>query len=318
MNVGFLSNQIGLRGTEVAMFDYAHYNEVLLGNKSHIVSFGREINESAFNKFKDRFGKVSFIEDSKTSLDNFVEKNKIDVLYKICFGLPENVPSSKTVVHVVFNVFTPFGDVYSYVSEQIRDRSVPPEKRHEYDFVPHIVSLPDVNDNLRKKLGFKDSDFIFGYHGGKDSFDIDFVKKTIVNFVQRDVDVKFLFMNVDRFYSNTDKVVHINGTSCLVKKTKFINTCDAMIHARSVGETFGLSCGEFSLRGKPVVTYGGSPDNHHLDVLGDKAIIYRNEQELKQIFNNIRDIVDTSVDYNCYRKFSPELVMSKFDKVFLK
>ena len=52
MNIGFLSNQIGLRGTEVAMFDYAKHNEELLGNNSIIATFGRELNLSAFNKFK--------------------------------------------------------------------------------------------------------------------------------------------------------------------------------------------------------------------------------------------------------------------------
>ena len=36
MNIGFYSNQLSFRGTEVAMFDYAYYNETLLKNKSFI------------------------------------------------------------------------------------------------------------------------------------------------------------------------------------------------------------------------------------------------------------------------------------------
>ena len=28
-------------------------------------------------------------------------------------------------------------------------------------------------------------------------------------------------------------------------KDHFLNTCDAMIYGRSLGESFGLSCGEF-------------------------------------------------------------------------
>ena len=31
-------------------------------------------------------------------------------------------------------------------------------------------------------------------------------------------------------------------------KKKFINTCDAMIYGRSLGESFGLSCGEFAIQ----------------------------------------------------------------------
>ena len=36
--IAFHSNQLCIRGTEVALFDYAHYNETILGNKSYIIS----------------------------------------------------------------------------------------------------------------------------------------------------------------------------------------------------------------------------------------------------------------------------------------
>jgi hypothetical protein len=36
--VGFHSNELNERGTNVAMFDYAKYNEEILGNKSYILS----------------------------------------------------------------------------------------------------------------------------------------------------------------------------------------------------------------------------------------------------------------------------------------
>ena len=36
--VAFLSNKLTLRGTEVAIYDYAHYNETLLGNKSVMIT----------------------------------------------------------------------------------------------------------------------------------------------------------------------------------------------------------------------------------------------------------------------------------------
>ncbi len=37
-SVAFHSNQLGIRGTEVALYDYARYNEEILGNKSYIIS----------------------------------------------------------------------------------------------------------------------------------------------------------------------------------------------------------------------------------------------------------------------------------------
>jgi len=37
--VAFHSNELNVRGTNVALYDYALYNEELLGNKSFIISF---------------------------------------------------------------------------------------------------------------------------------------------------------------------------------------------------------------------------------------------------------------------------------------
>ena len=57
---------------------------------------------------------------------------------------------------------------------------------------------------------------------------------------------------------------------------RFFATCDAMLHAREEGETFGMAVAEFSLRNKPVITYNGSGqyDNAHVRMLGSKALLY--------------------------------------------
>ena len=34
MKVAFLSNKLTLRGTEIVLYTYAHYNEIILKNKS--------------------------------------------------------------------------------------------------------------------------------------------------------------------------------------------------------------------------------------------------------------------------------------------
>lgn len=47
MKIAFLSNKITMRGTEVAMYDYADYNESILGNNSVIITrdYKNHINE---------------------------------------------------------------------------------------------------------------------------------------------------------------------------------------------------------------------------------------------------------------------------------
>ena len=63
LTVAFLSNKLTLRGTEIAIFDYADYNEKILGNKSIIITRDYEkikheydVDIQAYNKFKNRFG----------------------------------------------------------------------------------------------------------------------------------------------------------------------------------------------------------------------------------------------------------------------
>lgn len=317
MNIGFLSDRIGLRGTEVAMFDYAKYNEELLGNNSFIATLDNPLDITAVKKFKDRFGNIEIIRRSNNKdYDKFVEKNKIDILYKIAFGVPEYTPiNCKTVVHTVFNVFQPFGNVYSYVSEYIRNKAVPQSLWSEFPFVPHIIDLPDINDDMREELGIPKSAIVFGYHGGSDSFNIDFVKRCIIQNIDKRKDIYFLFMNIDQFYSH-ERIIYLKGNSDLIYKTKFINSCNAMLHARNIGETFGIACGEFSIRNKPVIAYSHVPDINHLNILGDKAIIYQNDYVLSDILLDLESYL-TYDDWNCYRDFNPEKVMNRFKEVYI-
>lgn len=50
----FYSNQLGVRGTEVAMYDHAVANEDVLGNKSYVAS-RKNSDLFALSKFSDRF-----------------------------------------------------------------------------------------------------------------------------------------------------------------------------------------------------------------------------------------------------------------------
>ena len=99
---------------------------------------------------------------------------------------------------------------------------------------------------------------------------------------------------------------------------EFINTCDALLHSRFEGESFGLTCGEFSLRNKPVITFFNSLERNHIEILNDKGIYYRNGQELLNILLSFKDeLLTLHEDWNCYRKFSPENVMPIFRDKFL-
>lgn len=316
MNIAFYTEHLSLRGTEIALFDYAKYNKLILQNESFILLNANqpEYKNPAKNKFLNEFGAI-YPQKSIQDIENFIEKNKIDVFYKICAGTPEELPKNcKTVVHTVFPTFTPFGNVYAYVSEWLRDFSVPPNKIADHDFVPHIVELPEINDDNRNILDIPKNAFVFGCYGGNDSFDIEFVKRCIQQILDIKNDFYFLFLNIDSFISHK-RVKFFPGTSDLIEKVKFINTCDAMIHARNRGETFGLAVAEFSLRNKKIITYGKSPERSHINILKEKAIIYNNENELMNIFHTIEK---DNKEYNCYKDYNPHTIMTKFNSTFIK
>jgi hypothetical protein len=87
-----------------------------------------------------------------------------------------------------------------------------------------------------------------------------------------------------------------------------------MLHARVEGESFGVACGEFSIKNKPIITWLGSSDRHHIETLGDNAYYYNNPAELESILKNFKR---TDKDWSAYRKFNPQNVMKIFEEVYL-
>ena len=308
MKILFYTSQIDVRGTCTAIWDYAHYNETLLGNTSTILTIkdnpGTE--SIAFDKFKNRF-QIVYVDES-----NYEE---YDVVYLIKYGKNDRClfPNVKNVVHCVFDMSEPHGDVYAGVSEAVA------RKFGKTLFVPHMVGLKPstTKENWRARLSIPDDAIVFGRHGGKDTFDIDFVKLTIRAVVCNNPNIYFVFVNTPSFASHPN-VIFLDAIISDDDKNAFINTCDACIHAQSLGETFGLSLGEFSVNNKPIITYGGETWNSaHKDILKDKATYYFDAVGL---YNILTDFTRPPPDaqLNCYTDFTPEKVMATFEEVFLK
>jgi hypothetical protein len=92
-----------------------------------------------------------------------------------------------------------------------------------------------------------------------------------------------------------------------------------MLHARGIGESFGLACGEFSIKGKPVITYALSPQRSHIEILGDKAILYKGKKDLADIFQNFHRGIQNEKNWDAYSKhFNAKEAMGKFDEVFIR
>lgn len=310
MNVIFHSNQLSLRGTEVALYDYAHYNESLLNNVSYIAAPTKS-DLSSLDKFLDRFGSERvLLYESFSDLTEFTKKHSISHSYIIKAGYNDGqlIPDTKNFVHAVFDASQPHGDTYMAISSWLADK-------HNVDYLPHIVSLPSVEEDFREYLGIPETATVFGRHGGNDTFDVPYLREVISAVISNTENVYFVLMNTDNIGIHHPRLIYVSGTTSVETKTAFINTCDAMIHARQMGESFGLAVCEFLHQNKPVITNLECRDKHHIRLMKNEGYYYTNANELFAILYSFK-----KQEYNVshlVEQFKPEYVMNKF-KTFLK
>ena len=310
MKIAFYSPHLGLRGTEVTMYDFAHYNEEILQNESIIVyNESNPVNHpTVIEKFNMRFPDRVFAlkgpdfnfawqsEHTNPLLDDVMESQNCDALYMQKLGFND--------------VNTARKNVGLKINKKDKTKTT---KEKVLDWVS--VDLPDIEGDFREILGIPESATVFGRSGGQDTWNIPWVSQVVHAMVEQREDIFFVFQNTPQFFMHSN-IKYLPSTADMEFKVKFINTCDAMLHARSEGESFGLSCAEFSLRNKPVITWAGSSDRNHIETLGEKGIYYTDPKELYNILSTF--VKQPEKDWNAYRHFNPQDIMKIFDEVFLK
>lgn len=318
--IAFHPHHFSERGTSVAVYDYAHYNETLLNNKSIIIYQNNHpfTHPLVKKNFESRFKCIGY--NNPKEIENIIDEEQINVFYNIV-GERVQLPvfDCLNVTHSVFKNIPLHGDIHIAISEEVSKT---------LKVVPHIVSsnLDEINpkrDNLREELRIPFDAIVIGRHGGKNSFDIQYVKETIINLVLNYENIWFLFLNTNIFY-NHPRIIHIDTVVSLYEKNKFILTCDAMIHASILGETFGLAIAEFSVCNKPIITTNIISDigsRMHLKILNHLALIYYDVDSLTNYIIKIKFIIESKKDipnyWNAYEQYSPEKVMKIFNDVIL-
>lgn len=328
--VAFHSYQLGERGTEIHMFKNAKYNRDILGNDSIIISTSSRPMPSLKmfeNEFKVFLYQDSWVNDGmnlklRSSIEKICDQNKVTHFWATKGGEDDGImPSNTTTIAAsIFRMDQPHGSIYSGICKYISDKygSV-------YPYVYPIVEKesPHIVDNFRTELNIPKNAIVFGRHGGKDSFNLNFAKSAICKALEKRSDIYFLFMNTDKFIDHP-RVIHLGWTSNFETKAKFVNTCDLMLHARADGEIFSLAVAEFSTRNKPIITWRpkvipASYDTGHFYVLENNAFFYSDEEELISILLNISTVDFINKDWDVYKdKYSPENIMKSFDEIYLK
>ncbi len=315
--IAFYANNLTERGTAVALYDYAIQNRAVLSNES-VVLFDQTFagnNAKVIDKFRATFDLIPC--DGFAEADQYIRAENCDLLYVLKAGKRDGLVSRvvPTMVHAVFaaTVRQLHGASYAYVSEWLSDHCT----AGRVPWVPHMVAIGDTEDTLRDTLAIPEEATVFGCYGGRDSFDIGFVKDSVIPQILDTLPLTyFIFMNIKKFIDHP-RAIFLPASADMDEKTAFINTCDAMLHARKRGETFGLAIGEFSLRDKPVLTFGGSKERAHLDVLGEAAQVYKTPEDLLGLIKTF-DTSAPSAQQAYQRLFSPAPVMRRFEEKLIR
>jgi hypothetical protein len=314
VKIAFYSNHLGERGTEVAMYDYAMFNESLLNNKSIIIynKNNEHNNKKVIEKFENKFSIFGISSNLNINdIDEILEKEKCDIIYMIISGEKIDIPTkAKVCIHCVFNcIDIPFGDVYASIAPWVNGNN------GRYPHVPHMINLPNHNDNMRNELNIPRDAIVYGRYGGFNQFNIEYVHKIVYNVAKSNSNIYFLFANTNKFCDNLPNIIHLDAIIDLEGKVKFINTCDAMLWARSDGEIFSCSMGEFSVKNKPIICTKVGELGHE-KLLKDRAIWY-DQNNLEGILTNFNKEENRQKDWNAYKDYTPEKVMKIFKEVFI-
>ncbi len=278
MKIGFFDNGIGFRGTTRAMIEYA----LLFSPVNNIKFFF--IKESKWNQLSicPQILKLG-IELHPISNYEEIKGHNLDLLYHIT-GAPHsslgwvNGLADLSIIHQCgFNRIKDVeGSITAYVSHWQNYHFSCSSK----NVLPHVISKPKdqpSQNNAREALGIPQDSIVFSRHGGFDTWNLPWVTKVVYEVAKSRKDLYFLFMNTPKF-CDLKNVLFLEATSSSAERDIFLAASNCMLHARWEGETFGLACAEFLIRGKPIITWSGSRERNHI-LLGGQSVIFYNMPE---------------------------------------
>lgn len=315
----FHGNEFGERGTETSRFDYAHYFEEMACGRSYVAA-NKHGNMASLDVFQARFPGRVFLVDNVTTIQSIVRDHAIDAVYTIQAGFAvEPYLQQSGALLLIHGVFSgteagPAGAKTAVISSSVQRASGVP-------VVPHMVEpvgLPRRPD-LRSELGIGDGAMVFCRHGGKTVFNVPIALEAVCRDAARRPDHYYVFMNTNTWHcaQSLSNIMFVPMDTSKAGKHRFLSACDACIHARQDGETFGLAVAECSNAGLPIITWAGVSlaEDFHLRVLGPLATLYATADELTQIldaFNADTAIMRKAAYKAAYARFAPKTVMLDF------
>lgn len=329
VKLAFHVGNFSVRGSEVAIYDYALGCRDILGIDVIIVA-PRDIETKRDVKGNLTYDKVvaDMYEQAFGAPHFYTDINEItgcDALYVLKSGENDGLESKSvpTIVHCVFicNRMNKHGSVYGAISDCVVGKSY--TTGHDSSFsapvVGHITedlvtASPPVN-----RYGIPNGATVIGRYGGWETFDVEFVFSAIEKVLSVRPDVYFLLANTSPSLQHP-RILYVDTVHGKAEKGQFIALCDAMLHARAQGESFGLAVAEFCSMRRPILTFKNpSPSltehGAHHDTLGSAGIYYSDETSLVNELLAFRK--GTFLVANPYGKFTRWNTMREFNDSFL-
>lgn len=309
MLIAFHTPTLNVRGTCVALYDYALCNETLLGNRSVVVAPKHAQHDTrAFDHFKRRFELLMY--DSLDQLEDALVRRDCALFYCIKYGTDDGVRLERvrTAVHCVFTMCEPHGDVYAAVSASLARETSPTAL-----YVPHMVRLKYApGPSMRAELGIPPDARVVGRYGGRDTFNLPFAKKVLSRMVRARADMWVVLVNTDPWDAHP-RIIHLGRFADVDVKTRFLRTLNAFIVPEAMGHTGGLAVLEACAMRLPVLCYNGPvPHRAHIDALGAAGIYFYNEDTFERCLTG--PLAPRTYDL---RPYDPMRVMRAFRDVFI-
>lgn len=315
MRVAFRSAYLGHRGTEVSLHDYATEARKFLGIDPVILLPPRSPGEPAGvrARFEESFSCRECGDPGQ--LDRILREENCEAFYCLKNGHWDGWSSARTAtwIHAIFPEVQSHGTVYAFVSRWLSEVW----GHGEVPWVPHIIRPWAEEGDLRQELGIPQGAKVFGRHGGADSFDLPAAHEAVRTVSLGHPEIHFVLLNTDPFlFPRPANVHHLPGTADRGRVGRFLRTCDAMVHGRMRGETFGMAIAEAGVCGKPVFTWRHSPERNHLGWITDECWRYSDARELHDKLVHFHP--SDAMDFSFVAEFAPARVMEKFREVFLR
>ena len=322
MRVGFHCDSFSLRGGTVATIAYARALK-RIGYESVIIKCDDQTSWIIDRNPPSTTDGLEIIRyKASDSLREVLSIGRVDALYVLNSGTLEDRFKEIGIpvwVHSVFptDIDRIGGNRFAAISDWLSKEAY----NNRVETVPHIIDAWEQSgcrDSWRAQHGIPSNAVVIGSMGGTHTFDLKIARDSIAEVLESRADIYFCSLNHAKFISHR-KAVFLKGTDCIAEKRSFINACDAMLHGRTQGETFGLACGEFAAAGKPVFAWRGAPEKHHLYHFSCHKMQYSNKSQLVKLLKEFDpDDWDPRLIQSKCSQFNSEHVIDKFEKVFIK